>query len=78
MRPDGRGHHELWLLPAEGRGDPVAIGTFRVSPDGRATASYRLPGDPADYALFDVSEEPDDGDPAHSGRSVLRAPVTRN
>ena len=78
LRPDSRGHHELWLLPAEGKGDPVAIGTFKVGPDGRATGSYRLPDDPADYALFDVSEEPADGNPRHSGKSVLRAPVTSN
>ena len=76
LRPDRRGHHELWLLPAAGRGDPVAIGTFTVGADGRATGSYRLPDDPAKYALFDVSEEPADGDPTHSGKSVLRAPVT--
>jgi anti-sigma-K factor RskA len=75
LRPDRRGHHELWLLPAAGQGDPVAIGTFKVGADGRATGSYRLPDDPAKYALFDVSEEPADGNPKHSGTSVLRAPV---
>lgn len=78
LRPDSRGHHELWLLPATGEGDPVAVGTFKVGPDGSATGSYRLPDDPANYALFDVSEEPADGNPKHSGKSVLRAPVTRN
>ena len=73
LRPDGRGHHELWLLPAGG--EPVAVGTFRVGRDGRATATYPLPDDPTRYAALDVSREPPDGDPAHSGDSVLRAPV---
>jgi anti-sigma-K factor RskA len=75
LAPDRRGHHELWLLPAEGGGDPVPVGRFRVAADGRATATYRLPADPGRYALYDVSEEPDDGNPAHSGRSILRAPT---
>lgn len=78
LRPDRNGSHELWLLPAAGQGDPVAIGTFKVGPDGHATGTFRLPDDPAKYALFDVSEEPADGNPKHSGKSVLRAPVSRN
>jgi anti-sigma-K factor RskA len=78
LQPDGRSHHELWLIPAAGKGDPVAIGTFQVGADGRAAGSFRLPDDPARYALFDVSEEPADGNPGHSGRSVLRAPVSRS
>ena len=73
LAPDRRGYHELWLLPAEGGGDPVPVGRFRVGADGRATATLRLPGDPSRFALYDVSEEPDDGNPAHSGRSILRA-----
>jgi hypothetical protein len=75
LRPDRRGFHELWLLPADGKGAPVPIGRFEVGDDGRATATYRLPGDPSSYALFDISEEPDDGDPQHSGKSVLQAPT---
>jgi hypothetical protein len=75
LAPDRGGHHELWLLPADGQGDPVPVGKFRVAPDGRATATYRLPADPGRYALYDVSEEPNDGNPAHSGRSILRAPT---
>lgn len=79
LRPDrGARHHELWLIPAEGHGVPLAIGTFRVGADGRATARYRLPDDPDGYAALDVSVEPDARDPRHSGRSVLRAPVGRS
>lgn len=75
LAPDRRGHHELWLLSADGRGDPLPVGRFRVGADGRAVATLRLPADPGRFALYDVSEEPDDGNPAHSGRSVLRAPT---
>lgn len=74
LQPDRAGHHELWLLPKDG--DPVPVGTFKVDPSGHATATYALPDDPERYALLDVSEEPADGDPKHSGRSVLQAPVS--
>lgn len=74
LAPDRAGHHELWLLPKDG--DPVAVGTFKVDASGHATATYALPDDPERYALLDVSEEPADGDPTHSGRSVLQAPVS--
>lgn len=71
---DGEGaYHELWLLPKAG--DPVPVGRFRVEGDGHGTATFPLPADPERFAYFDVSEEPADGDPAHSGRSILRAPV---
>jgi anti-sigma-K factor RskA len=73
LAPDARGFHELWLLPAEG--DPVPVGRFRAGADGRAEVTLRLPADPRRFEVYDVSVEPDDGDPAHSGRSVLRAPV---
>jgi hypothetical protein len=75
LKPDADGFHELWLLPAEGEGAPVPVGRFRVGPDGTATGTYELPGDPQRFALFDVSEEPADGDPQHSGKSVLQAPT---
>lgn len=64
-------HYELWLL---GSGDPVSLGTFTVGPDGHADNVITIPVDPGSYRSFDVSVEPDDGDPAHSGDSVLRGP----
>ena len=66
-------HYELWLL---GSGDPVSLGTFTVGPDGHADNVITIPVDPGAYRSFDVSVEPDDGDPAHSGDSVLRGPST--
>ena len=67
--------YELWLLGADQR--LVSLGSFRVGDDGSATMSLPLPVDPARFDFFDVSVEPGDGDPGHSGRSVLRG-TTRN
>jgi anti-sigma-K factor RskA len=67
--------YELWLLGDDGL---VALGSFQVGPDGTATLEVPLPVDPAGYEAFDVSVEPGDGDPTHSGRSVLRGPAARS
>lgn len=69
----GSGYYELWLLDDDG--ETVSLGSFKVGADGKATASVSLPVDPENYRSFDVSIESDDGDPAHSGNSVLRAPT---
>jgi anti-sigma-K factor RskA len=64
------GFYELWLL---GRGgELVSLGTFEVDPSGSAEVSVPLPVDPRGFEFFDVSREPGDGDPGHSGASVLR------
>jgi anti-sigma-K factor RskA len=62
-------HYEVWLL--KGPDDMVALGGFRVPEDGRATVSVPVPVDASGYRV-DVSLEPNDGKPAHSGDSVLR------
>ena len=41
----------------------------------RSTSRCRCPAARAAFAALDVSVEPADGDPAHSSRSVLRAPL---
>jgi anti-sigma-K factor RskA len=64
---------EVWLLNAPD--DLVSLGTFRVGADGTARVRLPVAVDPARFAFLDVSVEPADGDPAHSGRSVLRGPV---
>lgn len=72
LAPSRRGeHYELWLLNSGT--DLVSVGTFRVGADGRVTADFPLGVDPDRYAFLDVSVEPDDGNPAHSTRSVLRS-----
>jgi anti-sigma-K factor RskA len=71
LKPSRRGQfYELWLLNPPG--DLVSLGSFRVDADGRARLAVPLPVDPSRYRFLDVSVEPDDGNPAHSTRSVLR------
>ncbi len=63
--------YELWLLDLD-QGRLVSLGP--VGPDG----TFTVPTAVADgsWPTIDVSVEPADGDPAHSGDSVLRGPVT--
>lgn len=68
---DERRFYELWLMDEGGR-NLVSLGTFRVPASGGATVEVPLPADPARYRYLDVSLEPADGDPGHSGDSVLR------
>lgn len=75
LRPTGPSKfYELWLLGDDGR--LVALGSFRVKPNGRSQIKVPLPVNPDDYRYFDISVQPDNGDPEHSGVSVLRG-VTR-
>ncbi len=67
----GDGFLELWLI------DPsvtrlVSLGPLR--PDG----VYDVPGgvDPSEFPIVDISVEPVDGDPTHSGQSVLRGELS--
>lgn len=62
--------YELWLLGDDG--DLVALGSFRVEQDGASEIEVPLPVSPDEYDYFDVSIQSDNGDPDHSGRSVLR------
>lgn len=60
-------HLEVWLLDPDGS-DPLPLGV--LASDGRHTVA---PGvDLSSRSVLDVSLEPDDGDPAHSGHSLLR------
>jgi anti-sigma-K factor RskA len=70
-----REFYELWLLGE--KGELIALGSFRVPPDGSSTIEVPLPVDPDRYRYFDVSIQPENGDPQHSGRSVLRG-LTRS
>jgi anti-sigma-K factor RskA len=72
LRPSGaHDYYEAWL--ADDRGRMVSMGTFRVGADGRVDVHMEVAVDVSRYALVDVSLEPDDGDPDHSDRSILRA-----
>lgn len=66
---EGAGYLEVWLLdPEDGR--LVSLGSLLAG----AAADLPVPEgiDPADYPYVDVSAEPLDGDPTHSGVSVAR------
>lgn len=65
--PDG-GLREVWLL------DPETSGLISLGLLSGTSGTYSLPADLdlARYSVIDVSREPDDGDPAHSGDSIVR------
>lgn len=62
--------YEAWLLDADGK--MIALGSFNVGADGRAEVEVPIPVSPTRYTYFDVSLQEDNGDPTHSGVSVLR------
>ena len=66
--PAGTSLREVWLLTADASG-LVSLG-FLDGPSGRFTVPASV--DLARYPLVDVSAEPADGDPAHSGDSIVR------
>jgi anti-sigma-K factor RskA len=75
LDPSGSDHfYELWLLDEDGR--MVALGAFQVGAEGRAEVELPIPVTPSRYRYFDVSLQKDNGDPAHSGVSVLRGPTS--
>lgn len=67
LRPTSGEYLELWLITPDVSG-MVSLGAAR--PDG----DYELPAglNVEDYPIVDVSTEPYDGDPDHSGGSLLR------
>jgi hypothetical protein len=69
--PSDDGFHEVWLLKPDVSG-LVSLGTL----DG-ATGRFDLPAglDLSQYSVVDVSEEQFDGNPAHSGNSIVRGPL---
>jgi len=66
-RPPAGAWYEVWLVGDTGELFPVGV----LAPDGEGI--WSLPADvAARYRAIDVSLETADGDPSHSGRSVLR------
>ncbi|MEJ6554868.1 anti-sigma factor [Microbacterium esteraromaticum] len=66
--PTSDGYREVWLIRGDG-GALISLGLL----DG-ASGSFAVPGDIDldEYRLVDISAEPADGDPAHSGDSIVR------
>ena len=64
--------YEVWLLDGPER--VMSLGSFRVPASGDAHVTVPLPVAAGDFRYVDVSLEREDGDPSHSGDSVLRGP----
>jgi len=65
---DDDGYREVWLI----RNDAAALVSLGVLEGD--TGSFTVPAgiDLAEYSLVDISVEPLDGDPLHSGNSIVR------
>ena len=75
LAPSGPGQfYELWLLDGPRR--VMSLGSFRVPSSGATEVTVPLPVAASDFRYIDVSLEREDGDPGHSGDSVLRAPTS--
>jgi hypothetical protein len=71
--PDPRGGaYDVWLYNSIA--DAQRVGELQST---NGTVNARLPGNWQDYRYVDVSLEPPDRNPNHSGQSVLRAPVPK-
>ena len=68
--PDGR--YEVWLFNSVA--DAVSLGEL---PSNGTRLTVRLPRAAGDYRFLDLSLEPLDGNPNHSGQSLLRAPAAK-
>ena len=66
---DGDGVHEVWLINVDGK-RMVAIGFLASGDEGRFDVPMGLID--KGYRIVDISVEPDDGDPTHSGVSLAR------
>jgi hypothetical protein len=66
---DEDGFHEVWLINVDGT-RMVALGVLA----GGDTGEFQVPQGLIDegYRIVDISVEPDDGDPTHSGVSLAR------
>lgn len=66
--PDsGQAFYEVWMIDTNVEG-MISLGV--LSADGQIDVPDSI--DPADFPVVDVSVEPLDGDPTHSGQSILR------
>jgi Anti-sigma-K factor rskA len=63
--------YELWILG--GGKKMISLGVVRVNADGAADVRMPLPVSLRRFPVFDLSLEPGDGNPAHSGHSILRS-----
>jgi hypothetical protein len=62
-------YYEMWY--ATENGERISCGTFRTQLEGRTTVNLTAPALATSYPVIEVTREPDDGDPAASGKKVL-------
>ena len=69
---DDEGFHEVWLITSDAT-KLVSLGVVQGT-----TGTFVIPDgiDLAEYDLVDISAEPYDGDPAHSGDSIVRGELS--
>ncbi|WP_409062274.1 anti-sigma factor [Streptomyces sp. SYP-A7185] len=67
--PRTDGYYEVWLMDRSHK-RLIAVGV--LGPDGTATLPLPTRVDLTGYPLIDVSAQKDNGNPAHSGKSVVR------
>ena len=70
--PDAGGLREVWMMRADLKG-LVSVG-FLDGDRGRFTVPAAM--DTAAFPVVDVSAEADDGDPTHSGDSIVRGTLS--
>jgi hypothetical protein len=64
---------ELWLIEPDATGAPADVAPVAVlGADGGGVYPLPEPLDPRSHYVVDISIEPRDGNPAHSGDSILR------
>lgn len=68
------GLREVWLV------DPETSGLISLGLLSGSSGSFSLPADIdlTRYSVVDVSQEPDDGDPTHSGDSIVRGSLSES
>ena len=68
---------ELWLIQPDSEGNPAEIVSLGLI-DPAESGDFVVPAayDPDVYFVVDISVEPRDGNADHSGRSILRGPLT--
>lgn len=68
---------ELWLIEPDADGNPAQLVSLGLI-DPERPGDFVVPAayDPDVYFVVDISVEPRDGNADHSGRSILRGPLT--
>ena len=70
---DDDGFHEVWLINVDGT-RMVALGVLARGDTGEFDVPQGLIDE--GYRIVDISVEPEDGDPTHSGVSLARGELT--